>query len=239
MNPLLYYFYFHWKILFEFDFINVTCVKHSASKNYRCAYEAFACAEQPAEKNISFRPLIVESNIVMLLLNCSRNQAAKHCKGLFELALLMVVKTSTFFILVAGMFCVLFCSFSSMWVTPCIRAICWSVRLNMDCQVDLWALLLFQLVNLEKLYCWLGKFCADYSKVIVCSWMNNFVCLVTVKLRCCVFFPTLYRKWSWCCCHQVIDSAGRTTCELFPCSKDPLFLLNPDALKQTDIAGHC
>lgn len=53
-----------------------------------------------------------------------------------------------------------------------------------------------------------------------------------VHFKACV--STLYRKWSWCPCHQVIDSAGRTTCELFPCSKDPWFLLNPDALKQTD-----
>lgn len=48
-----------------------------------------------------------------------------------------------------------------------------------------------------------------------------------------VCVSTLYRKWSWCPRHQVIDSAGKTTCELFPCSKDLLFLLNPDALKQT------
>lgn len=43
---------------------------------------------------------------------------------------------------------------------------------------------------------------------------------------------TLYRKWSWRACSQVIDSAGRTNCEPFPCLTDRRFLSDPDALRQ-------
>lgn len=47
--------------------------------------------------------------------------------------------------------------------------------------------------------------------------------------------PLLYRKWSWLCCRQVIDSTGITTCEPFPCLKACMFLSNPDALRQENV----
>lgn len=74
--------------------------------------------------------------------------------------------------------------------------------------------------------------------------------LLLVGCRCCfpalshflVFLHTvhaavslLYRKWSWLCCCQVIDSTGITTCELFPCLKACMFLSNPDALRQENV----